>query len=481
MKVEKLFSPFSFVRKKGALNVYDQNITDVVTRPEQSGPSTVFVCCRTPLGDGHDRAVEAYARGCRCFVASRGLGLPEDAAVYLTEEPLAHLGELAARCFGYPARSLTVLGVTGTHGKTSVVDATAVLLSGAGRRVVTLTTDGTTLDGVSTPLDLAPDAADIQRLLRRARRKRCEVAVLELSAYMVAHHAEKSIPFAAILCTGLAPRGREAGSFRDLAAYEGAWAKLLDAGAPLCFLPTGLALPDRGGRAVTFGDQGTVGVENAHFEVRDGLLGTALVLTHEGQQAEAFYPNASCGAAQNVAAATALALATGVSLEQIAALLPKAASVGRLEHICTHNGARIFRDSAFEATDLVAALGALRPLTSGHLIVVLGSVGERARARRAPLGLAATAHADLVYFTADDPGSEPVSAIVEDMVAGVTDKRRYLTIPSRRAAIEHAVQALRPGDTLLVLGKPRDNTQRISGAREAFSDQDIIISIARRA
>ena len=80
LRVERLFAPFRFARSKGALSVYDLNIKDVVTDPATANANTVYVCVPTPLGDGHSGAAVAYANGCRCFLAARGLGLREDAA-----------------------------------------------------------------------------------------------------------------------------------------------------------------------------------------------------------------------------------------------------------------------------------------------------------------------------------------------------------------------------------------------------------------
>ncbi len=481
MRVEKLLAPFSFSRTRGALSVYDLEIKDVVTSPRAADAATVYVCLRTPLGDGHGGAAEAYAKGCRCFLAARGLGLPEDAAVYVTDEPEAYLGELAARCFGYPARGLTVFGITGTHGKTSVADTVAALMRKAGKSVAVMTSDGIEVGGCFTPTVTAPpNAADIQRVLRAARRKRADLVILELSAYMLAHYAEKSIPFAAVLLTDLAPRHIGDGTHRDFAAYRAAKEKLLSCGAPLTFLPTAPSALSATGRVLTFGDMGDIAVQNAHVEERDRQIGTAFSLTYEGQTLNAFYPNVGECAAENAAAATALALASGLSLSKIAELLPEAAPVGRLECIYTPNGARIFLDTAYEAEDLSYALRSLRRVTRGRLLVVLGSVGGRALARRAPLGQAAMAYADFVYFTADDPDSEPVSRITHDMVAQIKETRRYLILPARRTALLRAVNDLAPGDTLLVLGKARDETQLVAGVREAFSDRHVIMNAARR-
>ena len=481
MRVERLFAPFRFARSRGALSVYDYNIKDIVTDPAEACAETVYVCIQTPLGDGHSGAVVAYANGCRCFLAARGLGLPEDAAVYVSEEPEAHLGDLTARLFGYPARSLTVFAVTGTHGKTSVCDTVAALLRSAGKKVALLTGDGVEIDGVARGAAPIPTtAADVQRMLRAARRRKVDFAIVEFSAYMLAHFAEKSIPFAAVLLTDLTPRHIGKDMHRDFEAYAAAKKRLLQSCAPLVFLPhpiEGLAVQ---GRELYYGDTGDIVAQNASLLQSGEMLGTSFTLTYRWENIGAFYPVVGDFAAKNATAAAALALAAGLSLSEIARGLSFAAPIGRMECIYSRGDARVFVDTAYEGEDLQTVLHSLRRVTRGKLSVVLGSVGGRARARRAPLGKAAAEGADFVYFTADDPNSEPVEKIAEDMALEIEDRRRFLLIPSRRAAIFRAVQDMRDGDTLLVLGKARDKTQTVMGVKEAFCDRTTVLEAARR-
>lgn len=481
MRVEKLFAPFRFTRSKGALSVYDFDIKDIVTDPADANANTVYVCVRTPIDDGHYGAAVAYANGCRCFLAARGLGLREDAAVYTTEDPEAHLGALAARCFGYPAKSLTVFGITGTHGKTSVADTLAATLRHAGKKIALLTTDGTEIDGVlKLAPPTAPNAADVQRMLRAARRKRAEFAIIEFSAYMLAHHAEKSIPFAAVLLTDLAPRHIGGQMHPDFTSYWAAKKKLLLSPSPLVFLPESVADLDVKGRVVCYGDTGDIVAQNSRILQESELHGTAFSLTYQKETVEVFYPVIGDFATRNATAAAALALAAGLSLAEVAQGLSCAVPIGRMECIYSNNGARVFLDTAYEAEDLLGALQSLRRVTRGRLCVVLGSVGGRAVHRRAPLGKTAVEHADFVYFTADDPGSEPVKRIIQEMVLEIEDASRYLCIPSRRKAILRAIEDLRTGDTLLVLGKARDESQLVMGAKEPFSDREVVLRAARR-
>ncbi len=481
-RADKLFSPFPFQRSRGALEVYDLKIKDVVTDPHAADLSTVYVCVRTPLFDGHDHASQAYANGCRCFVAARGLLLPEDAAVYITEDPEAHLGELAARCFGYPARSLTVIGITGTHGKTSVAYTLATVLENAGRKVALLTSDGTEIDGAfSASGAVAPNAADIERMLYAARRKGAELAIVEFSPYMLMHKAEISIPFASVLLT--TPIKPSCGEVHNdqLSANEKSMLKLLSCDAPLLFLPEGTVYNGGKGRVLSYGGAGDIACHDVRPERRNQRLGTAFSITYKEETAPAFYPVVGDFAAHNATAAAALALAVGIPLGDVAASLSHAQPTGRLECIFAQGGAHVFVDTAYEARELHRALRILRTVTAGKLSVLLGSVGGRAVARRAPLGVAASLCADFVYFTADDPDGENPLDIISDMTREIKDPSRYLTIASRQEAILRACADLRAGDTLLILTKARDNTQLFCGVKRKFSDRDIVINAVQRS
>lgn len=480
MRIEELFCGLDFQLQCGAAP-YRGEIEDVVTSPQAALLHTLYVCLITPLGDGHLAAHAAYANGCRLFLAARGLALPPDAAVYITNTPEQHLGELAARIFGYPARYLTVLGITGTYGKTATAYMLAALLKENGRRTALLTTDGFEVDDRLQPAGpVAPNAADVQRMLRDARAAGAELVILELSAYQLAHFAHKAIPFAAVLLTDLVPHHIGAGMHRDFTAYRAAKERLLASGAPILVLPTLYHGEIAATRVLRYGNEGevTFTADRACFE--NGRWGTAFALGIQGESFSVFCPVLGDFAAKNATAAAALALAVGLTPAEIAAAMPSAAPVGRMEPICLAHGALVVRDTAYEGEPLARALICLRRVTKGKLSVLLGSVGGRAEARRAPLGTAAVANADFVYFTADDPDFEDPDRIIDGMVSEVENSTRYARFATRRAAIVRAVADLRPDDTLLILGKARDHTQLMMGIKRRFDDREAVFDAMRQ-
>lgn len=447
-------------------------VTAIATRVEDAGEGALFVCVRTALSDGHDLAVAAYGAGCRLFLARRALPLPGDAVVLEVEEPETLLGEISAAFFGHPARELTVLGITGSVGKTTVLQMTASLLKCEGHSVAMLTTDGEQIGDAFVPAgSVVPDALRIHAFLRRAADAGAELALLELSPYMLVQGSAFSIPFTALLLTDP----------KEDSAFYGAWRELLAASdAPFCVLPTAhaaLAAPTRG-RRLLCGEGGQLFAEHAEPYVDERGFGMRFTLcTDGGERFPVSVPVVGDLAVENALLAAMLARIVGLSSARIAAALCRFVPNGRLECVAARAGRYVFVDNAYTAERLSGALDALRPYTRGRLSVLLGSVGGRARSRRAALGRAAARGADMIYLTADDPADEDPLQICREIEQGVGEVEsvaRCVIVPDRAKAICRAVLEMRSGDVLLLAGKGGQQTQLVRGERLPFSERELV-------
>ena len=446
-----------------------------------AGADVLYVCTHTPVRDGHDTAYAAYAAGSRVFVAERSLKLPLDATVFLVENANRELGRLAARCLGHPARQMTVIGITGTVGKSSVAYTLTMLLRRAGYSVATLTEDGAWIDGTLHPSGpKVPDGAMIQELLRRFADAGAEFAVLEISSYMLAQNSAVSIPFAAVLVTEHRPAHADSGEDRPYDCCASEHLAQLAGGTPFWVCSVDFAeeirriVPSHT-RILTVGEGGDLFAENAQRFVGKKGYGTQFSLCFENGACEAVsLPVPGDFAVKNAVCAAALARVAGLSPGQIAKNLSDYMPPGRMECIGFCRGRWIYADTAYDAPALARALGVLRPYTEGRLTVLLGSVGGRNRARRGPLGKTAVDDGDFAYFTADNPDHEAVPQICADLAEEVSDPARYAVIPDRREAIIQAILEMRPGDVLLLAGKGNENYQFIRGRRETFSERTIV-------
>ena len=211
MTFEELFRGISFRHAENSeQDVAGRVLERVISSPEPESEGAVYVAVRTEIEDTSRGMRAAYAGGCRVFVCRNAAFAAKGATVLLTDSPEQLLGELAARLYGHPAREMTVIGVTGSAGKTSVVLMLSQLLRRAGVAVASLTTDGLLLGKrFEAHGAKVPDAAQIQRMLRRMRDAGTEVAILELSAYQLRHFAANGIDFTALLLTNLFAEGEE--------------------------------------------------------------------------------------------------------------------------------------------------------------------------------------------------------------------------------------------------------------------------------
>ena len=460
----------------GKSDFLEREVTDVTADVSRACADALFVCTRTPLRDGHRQVSAAYTAGCRVFVVDSYVELPDDAAILVVPDAEALLGELAARFWGYPARALTVLGVSGTAGKTWVCDAVTAMLRRAKYKVAALTTDGLHVGFSLRPSgNVVPDAAEIQALLRRLLDEGITHVVLELSAYMLSHKAAFSIPFAAVLLTNLGKAHVGYGEFATQEAYVQAKLSLLEHETAVALLPTGAEAIAPSCKCLRFGR------EEGDFCARDvepftDALGFGVrfsLVLPDGQKYAVSLPVPGDIAVENALAAAAMATAVGVPPAAVAKGLSRFMPRGRMECVGVRNRRHVFVDSAFEADGLTRALRVLRSYTQGRLTVLLGSVGGRALWRRAALGKAATAGADYVYFTADDPNTEDPIEICNDMVRDL-ERTNYCVIGDRRHAVERAVLEMRPGDTLLLAGKGAAGYQLIGGEKLPFDEREIV-------
>lgn len=462
-------------RLRGNCEILRQTVKGVTADVRRASEGVLFVCTRTALRDGHLQVTAAYRAGCRAFLVDRRVDLPADAAVLTVPDAEALLGPLAAEFWGHPGRYLTVFGITGSAGKSSVALVLSALLERAGHTVASLTTDGVRIGATRHPSDVTvPDAAELQELLHECRQRGVSTVVLEFSAYMLLHKTAFSIPFAAVLLTNLWDIPPEQGAFATPAAYRAAKLSLLQCPAAVRILPNSLAYlaGDRGW--MTFGEGGDLSADRVTPRAtRDGLETNLILHFPNGEKQAVSLPVPGDFAVDNTMAAAAMAMCAGIPCAAIAKGLSRYFPVGRMELVSAFARRYVFVDSAYDPASLGRALRILRRFTDTRLTVVLGSVGGRAFWRRAPLGRVAAAYADFVYLTADDPDCEDPVAICTEMV-DEEQIERFAVIPDRRAAIRRAVLELRPGDILLIAGKGACGSQLICGKRHLFCEKDIV-------
>ncbi len=478
MNFEELFEGIDYCFANGIeRDVSGIAVESVITSPEENAQNALYVVTRGTLLDGLVGVRAAYDNGCRLFLCEWQIDLPHDAIVLLCSTPERVLGTLASRVYGYPERHLTLVGITGSAGKTSVaIMATAVLLR-EGYRVAAITTDGVYRGEQLSRADaIVHDAASLRRLLAQLLQEGVTHVLLELSAYQLAHYAADGMEFAMTALTSLAPRHLRFGEFSDTRDYIEAKARLVAADAAYTLLPVGMEM-HTGGKSVSIGEGGDFSARNVRVSFGGtGVPGMRFTLcTPQGEQ-EIFVPIPVPFAVQNALCVAAIAQGLGVDSQTLAEHLPYTVALGRMECVFSDSERHVYIDSAYEGEDIARSLDLLAPLATGRLCVLVGSVGGRARTRRIEIGRALEAHADFAYLTADDPDSEDPISICEEIRNAMRERERERTciIADRARAVERAVRELRRGDVLLITGKGNDETQLVGGVRKHLSEREIV-------
>ena len=456
-------------------------VSDLTHDSRQVRPGWLY-CALRGRRDGHDFAAEAVANGAAGLVVERELPLPVPQLVVPSARRA--VGTLAAEVHGRPSSLLSVVGITGTNGKTTTAHLLDAVLSQTGVSSALIGTIETRVGLSHTPSMLTtPQAPDLQRLLAESVAADAAVAVMEVSSHGLDQYRVEGTRF-------------ELGLFLNLSAehldYHGTIEQYYSSKATL-FEPsrTGRAIvcvDDEWGRrlaaqacipVLTFGAHGSADVEVEL--VATGLDGTSVRLRRAGLSAELYAPVTGACNAQNIAAAFLAATELGVAPDQAEKALAGAPPVpGRFELVDEGQPFLVAVDYAHTPDALAERVATARGLTgpAGRVRVVLGARGGRDRIKRQDLGRAA-ALADEVYLTTDSAGHEQATHIIEEVRLGLlgTPAARLHSNPDRARSIRDALAASSAGDVVLITGRGHEGHQLVGDRLVTLDDRQV----ARRA
>jgi len=445
-------------------------VLDVVHDSRAVEPGALFCCVPGGRTDGHDHAGAAVESGAVALLVERRLDLP--VPQLLVADARASMATLAAAFFGHPSRSMSVVGVTGTNGKTTTTHLLRNILEAAGRRTEVLGT----LSGTRT----TPEAPDLQRTLARWRDEGVEAVAMEVSSHALELHRVDATRFAVAVFTNLS---RDHLDFHDsMESYFAAKARLFDPvlserGVTNLDSPYGRLLAD------------TASIPTDTFSLTEAddlrLEASGSTFTWRGHRVRL-----GLGGSFNVAnalAAAHAAVALGIDDAVVAEGLSLPIVVpGRFELVDAGQPYPVVVDYAHTPDGLEQLLEAADDLVTvgsagerGRVVVVFGCGGDRDATKRPAMGEVAASGADLVVLTADNSRHEDTAAIIGAVKQGFerVHPRRAAELvvePDRRAAIALALAAGRPGDVVLVAGKGHETTQDIGGVVTPFDDRRVV-------
>lgn len=473
--VEELLSGITVVERKGAAV---SEVSGVESDSRQVKPGYLFVAVRGASVDGHTFIPQAMAQGAKVIVCEEfPTELNGEVSYIKVDDSAVAFGMLASAWFGNPSRELTLVGVTGTNGKTTTATLLYEMFRSLGYKAGLLSTVCNYIDTVKVPAThTTPDPLHLHRLLREMVDAGCQYAFMEVSSHSAAQHRIAGLDFDGAIFTNLTRDHID--YHKTVEAYLKAKKSFFDGLPEGSFALTNI--DDKSGLVMlqnTRAEKHTYSLRTmADFKARiiesriDGMT-----LEINGKTVEVMFVGKFN--AYNLLAVYGATCLLGQNpdevLRKMSLLVPVA---GRFQTLHSSRGYTVIVDYAHTPDALNNVLTSIREVLGnrGHIITVVGAGGNRDKGKRPMMAREAVNLSDRVILTSDNPRFENPNDILNDMLAGLDaeQRRKTLTQVDRREAIRTATQFANPGDVILVAGKGHEDYQEIEGVKHHFDDKE---------
>ena len=456
----------------------DVDIASIQSDSRQVTEGALFVAVRGTAVDGHSYIESAIGKGAVAVVCEE---IPEEALGKCTfvrvRDSAEALGLLVSRWYGDPSRKLTLVGVTGTNGKTTIATLLYEMFRKMGHKVGLISTVRNYVDGEAIPTEhTTPDPLTLHALMARMVEAGCEYAFMEVSSHAIDQRRISGLVFDGGIFTNLTRDHLD--YHKTVENYLRAKKRFFDDLPAGAFALTNaddksglVMLQNTKARKLTYSLRSLADFKGkileSHFEGTDLLINGREVTTRFVGRFNAYNLLAVYGAAVTLGADPEEALVVLSTLRSVA---------GRFETIPSPSGYTAIVDYAHTPDALTNVLNGIHEVLEGkgRIITVVGAGGNRDKGKRPLMAKEAARLSDQVILTSDNPRFEEPEAIIQDMVAGLTevDKKRVLCITDRTQAIKTATMLARKGDVILVAGKGHEDYQEIKGVKHHFDDRE---------
>ncbi len=468
-------------------------VRDLVSNSADVTPGAAFIALPGIRSSGIDYAIDAVKAGAVAVVYDSSdeysrqrvpLLRKQVETCWVGVDELARVnGYIVSRFFGDPGKAMTIIGVTGTDGKSSVTHLLTQALTRLGKACASIGTLGYGIGNDLTPDSLTtPDAVSLQSRLHQFQQQRCEYVVMEVSSHALQQYRVNGCDFDIAVLTNL---GRDHLDYHgDLDSYAAAKARLFHD-----FELSGRVVnaDDTLGRKLI---EALEADSMVRFSVHDPAQAEAEVrlgaceLTARGQNIRALTPLGEVTAVtaligrfnvENTLACIATLVALGLDRDQVERAIKDLTPIpGRMEMFSRPGMASAVVDFAHTEQALRACLGACREHTRGKLWCVFGCGGDRDQGKRGGMGRAAEELADHVIVTDDNPRFEAPEKIVAEILGGMREPGRACVVHNRQAAIEYALSQAGADDLVVIAGKGHEQEQIVGNERRPFSDRHVV-------
>ena len=468
----------------------DISINKIEYDSSKIGQSDVFVAVPGFKTDGHAYIAEAVQNGATGIVVQRDeleyvkkicRELPQDICIIVTDDTRKVLAHIATRYYDNPAAKLSVIGITGTKGKTTTAYMIRDILKQSGKKVGLIGTIYNEYAGIKEDASrTTPESLDLQRILSDMVAKEIQYVVMEVSSHALCLHRVDGIHFDIGVFTNLSPEHLDFHNTMD--EYLEAKAKLFTQSAfsiinaDDLYTPKLLRLVE--GKVAKFGLDNKAEVTATDIRINNDYVDFKMYINRQLQTIKISIPGRYT--VYNALAAIAVTSMLNAQMEDILVALAQIKVPGRSEVVDINKSFAVIVDYAHTPSSLEAILANTKKYIKGRLICVFGCGGNRDASKRAEMGKIAGKYANFTVITTDNPRDEKPEEIASQIESGIKETRGlHKVILNRKEAIKFAMRIAWKNDTIVIAGKGHETYQELAkGKKVHFDDREIVKEIA---
>lgn len=485
MRIKEWLGELEYQLQQGSL---DAEVDEVAYDSRKACKGAAFICIKGTKVDSHAFIPSVLAAGARVLVTEQHVDVPEDVTVIRVRQGREALARLSAARFGYPARKMTMIGITGTKGKTTTAHMVKAILEAAGEKTGMIGTNGVFIGTNRYPtVNTTPESYDLHRYFAQMAEEGCTHCVMEVSSQAFKMHRVDGILYDYSIFTNITPDHigpDEHESFEEYFYYktrifhqsrhalvncdDGRFSEMIKE-IPCEWKGFGLW------------EGSDYQAERIHYVSEPDFVGIEFAMKGTTEIPVRVNIPGKFNA-YNALAAAAVCIWAGISPKWVRHALEHLKIDGRMEIVYTSEKCCVIVDYAHNAVSMESLLATLREYRPRRLVCVFGCGGNRSKDRRFSMGEIAGKMADLSIITADNSRFEKVEDIIADIRESIEKTGGvFIEIPDRREAIEYSMVQAQDGDMIAIIGKGHEDYQEIEGIRHPFLDRAVVEETARTA
>lgn len=488
MKIQEVFKGVELTSNKDWDKIKDIKVKDIGYSSKECSDGYIFVAIKGETTDGHKYVMDAYERGAKVFVINDDIVLPDDSIKIFVDDSRDTLSKISANFFGHPSKELTIIGVTGTKGKTTTCNYIKDVIEWSGSDTGIIGTNGIFYKDIEIEtINTTPESYELQRILRDMVNRGIEYVTIEVSSGGLMMKRVQDVNIDIAVFTNISPDHigpKEHPNFEHYLETKSSLFKSVEYSV--------INIDDNYGKYIienSNSDIVTVSIKNpSDFQAVDielpktiEALGSKFTCKTKNGDYDFELRVPGNFNIYNALSAIAVAELLDIDVEITKKSLKNTKIKGRAEVLPILDYASVIIDFAHNRVSLQNILSTLREYNPNRLICLIGSVGGRSQIRRKEIGDVIAAECDISILTSDDPDFEDPNKIIDEIAMSFKDSDSILIKESdRKRAIEKGIEILEEGDIFLISGKGHDRSNLVNGVREYFSDEEVAIEAAEK-